>query len=441
MKNRASIALGFLALIGLGAVLLASPFAQATGVWGRWSNAFFTAFSAVCVTGLSVVDIAHEYTRGGQIVLMVLVELGGLGLMTCGTFLMIAIGRRLSLSREFSLMNAYGVAQVQGLKGLICWVIGSTVVIEVVGALIYYWRMGAWYPAMFYSIMSFCNAGFSLYPNSLANFQHDPYFVLNSAGLTIVGGIGFLVIYNLCTFKFLRPRTGVRGRISLHTQVVLRFSFYLLAATFALFLLLEWHGALAGLAWTEKLWVGFYQAVTPRTCGFSILPTESLQPLTRLVYEFMMFVGGAPGSVAAGIKVTTFAVLVYTLTALCRGENETVIAKKTIPMDIVRESLVILMTLILVLLLTTGALLWTEAAAIAANRVGVDALFFEAVSAVTTTGLSCGTTTADLSLGGRFVVMCAMFVGRLGALTVVMMIGDREYVRHIRFPTEEIVVG
>ncbi len=441
MKNRASIALGFLALIGVGVVLLASPYAQAVGVWGHWQDAFFTAFSAVCVTGLSVVDIASEYSRLGQIIVMVLVELGGLGLMTCGTFLMIAIGRRLSLSREFSLMNAYGVAQVQGLKGLICWVVGSTVIFEAIGAAIYYTRIHDVYLSIFYAIMSFCNAGFSLFPGSLATFRSDPVFVLTSACLTLAGGIGFLVVYNLCTFKFLRRRAGVPGRLSLHTRIVLRFSAYLLLATLAAFLLLEWNGVLAGMEPLQKLWVGFYQAVTPRTCGFCCVPTESLHPLTRLVYEVMMFIGGAPGSAAAGMKVTTFAVLVYTVTALCRGDTETVISRKTIPMEIVRESLVILMALILVLLVTTGALLWTEAAAITNQQVGLEALFFEAVSAVTTTGLSCGSTTAHLSLAGRCVIMVAMFVGRLGALTVVMMIGDREYQRSIRFPTEEVIVG
>ncbi len=441
MKNRASIALSFLALIALGAVLLASPWAQTTGRWGHWSNALFTAFSAVCVTGLSVVDIAAEYTRAGQIVLLVLVELGCLGLMTCGTFLLIAIGRRLSLSREFSLMNAYGVAEVQGLRGLICWVVGATVFFEAVGAAVYYWRLGDAYLAVFYAIMSFCNAGFSILPGSLAAFADDPYLVFNSAFLTICGGIGFLVVYNLCTFKFLRRRSGARGRLSLHTRVVLRFTAYLLAAAFAAFLLIEWDGALKGFPPLQKLWVAFYQAVTPRTCGFCLVPTESLHPLTRLVYETLMFIGGAPGSAAAGLKVTTFAVLVYTLTAMCRGESETIISRRVIPTDIVRESLVILVALIVFIGAITGALYWTETAHVAAGKTTLDALFFEAVSAVTTTGLSCGSTTADLSPAGRAVVMAAMFIGRLGALTVVMIIGDREVHRHVRFPTEELVVG
>ncbi len=441
MRNRLSVALGFLVLALLGAVVLASPWAQAAGCWGHWGNALFTSFSAVCVTGLSVVDVASEYSRFGQVALLLLVEVGCLGLMTCGTFLLIAIGRRLSLSREFSLMNAYGVAEVQGLRDLICWIVGAMVVLETAGAAAIYLRVHNWYLAVFYSVMSFCNAGFSILPGSLAAFADDPFLVLVFAALTILGGIGFLVIYNLCTFKFLRRKSGGRGRLTLHTRVVLRFTWYLLAIAFAAFLLVEWNASLAGMPLAKRLWVGFYQAVTPRTCGFCVVPTESLQPLTRLIYEFLMFIGGAPGSAAAGMKITTFAVICYTMTALCRGEQETVIRRCMIPSDIVRESLVILMALIAFTGAVTGALFWTESAHVASGVVALDSLFFEAVSAVTTTGLSVGTTTADLTAGGRAVILCAMFIGRLGALTVVLMIGDRETKRHVRFPTEEIVVG
>ena len=437
MRQRYSIALGFLVLIAFGAFLLASPWARNEGIWGGWSNAFFTAFSSVCVTGLSVVDIATEYSRTGQIVLLCLVEIGCLGLMTCGTFLLIAIGRRLSLSREFSLMNAYGVEQVQGLRGLICWVVGSMLFFETLGAAAYYVRFGDVYQSVFFSIMSFCNAGFSILPGSLAAFADDPYLVIVSALLTIAGGIGFLVIYNLCTFKFMRRRSGGKGRLTLHTRVVLRFTAYLLIAAFAAFLLIEWNGVLKDMPVMKKLWVGFYQAVTPRTCGFCITPTEDLHPLTRLIYESLMFIGGGPGSAAAGIKVTTFAVLVYTLTAMCRGETETVISCRVVPTDIVRESIVIFMALIGFAVVVTGALFVTEA------KTGLtsDALFFEAVSAVTTTGLSMGDTTKTLSTAGRVVILCAMFIGRLGALTVVLMIGDRESNKHVRFPNEELVVG
>jgi len=435
--KRFSVALGFLALIAVGAVVLASPWARNDGAWGPLMTSVFTACSAVCVTGLSVVDIASEFSFAGQIALLVLVELGCLGLMTVSTFLMVAIGRRLSLSREFSLMNAYGVAEVRGVKGLICWVVGSMLVMEGAGAAVLYTRLHDPYLSVFYSIMGFCNAGFSILPGSIATFAKDPYIVLTMAMETILGSVGFLVLYNLCTFKFLRRPSGARGRLSLHTRVVLRFSFYLLAIAFAVFLLVEWNAALGGLPLAEKLSTGLYQAVTPRTCGFCITPTESLRPLTRHVYTILMFIGGAPGSAAAGMKVTTLAVLIYTLVALCRGEAETVIDKRTVPVAIVRESLVIFMALFAFTALVVGILLVTE------DKSGIasDAIFFEAVSAMTTTGLSMGDTTASLSAAGKCVIMVAMFMGRLGALAVVMMIGDRESIRHIRYPQEELVIG
>jgi len=437
MNRRPAVALGFLALIALGAVLLSAPFARVEGTWGRPLDGIFTACSAVCVTGLSVVDIAAEYSHWGQVVLMGLVEIGCLGLMTFGTFLLVAIGRRLSLSREFSLMNAYGVAEVHGLRGLTCWVVGSTVLIEAVGAILLYRSFGDVYLSVFYSIMSFCNAGFGLFPGSLASFADSPVVILVSAVEVILGGIGFLVLFNLCTFKFLRRASGGRGRLSLHTRVVLRMTLWLLLIAFGAFLLIEWNGVLKDFDPLKKLWVGFYQAVTPRTCGFYVTPTASLHPLTRLLYEVLMFIGGAPGSAAAGIKVTTLAVLVYTMRAMCRGETETVISQRVLSTEVVRESLVIFMTLVAFVTFVMGALFITERA----SGLATDALFFEAVSAITTTGLSVGDTTARLSSAGRVVIMVAMFFGRLGALTVVLMIGDRESKRHVRYPNEELVVG
>ena len=436
MRSRTSFALGFIALIVVGAVLLACPFARAEGATGGLGAAIFTACSAVCVTGLTVVDIAREYSTAGQVVIMVLVELGCLGLMTCGTFFLIAVGRRLSLAREFTLMNAFGVEKIQGLRGLICWVVGSMLVVEAVFAVALNFHFHNWYESVFYSIMGFCNAGFGLKADSLATFPRN-WVVVVMGVETILGGIGFLVIYNLCTFVFLRRPSGARGRLSLHSRVVLRFTFYLLVLAFVAFLAVEWNLALHGMDLGEKAVVAFYQAVTPRTCGFCVIPTEDLHPLTQLVYECLMFVGGAPGSAAAGMKVTTLAVILYTATAMCRGETETVISCRVIPTEIVRESLVILMAIVMFAVVVTGALFVTEAG----SGIAPDALFFEAVSAVTTTGLAVGDTTAALSTAGRVVIMVAMFIGRLGALTVVLMIGDRESKKHVRYPAEELVVG
>ena len=437
MRSRTSIAIGFVALILVGALALASPWARVAGTWGRWSDAAFTSCSAVCVTGLSVVDIAREYTRAGQVALLALVEIGALGLMALGTFFLVAIGRRLSFASEFSLMNAYGVAEIRGVKGLLLWVVGTMVVVEGVGAGFLYLRLHDAYEAVFFSVMSFCNAGFSLYPDSLARFAGDPFVLLTLAVETILGGIGFLVVYNLCTFKFLRRKSGAKGRLSLHSAVVLRFSLGLVAAAFVAFLAVEWNGALKAFDGIDKLVVAFYQAVTPRSCGFCVVPTESLRTFTVEMYEFLMFVGGAPGSVAAGMKVTTFAVIVYTVLAMCRGEGETIISRRTVSYDVVRESIVIVVALLLLALVGIVALRAVEAG----SGLSDSRLVFEMVSAVTTTGLSLGDTTARLSTAGRLVIMVAMFTGRLGALTVVLMIGARESKRRVRYPSEELVVG
>ena len=248
MTRRSSIAVGFLALILVGAILLASPWARAAGAWGGWQDALFTSCSAVCVTGLSTVDVGSAFTRAGQAVVLALVEVGCLGLMTCSTFLLVAVGRRLSLSREFSLMNAYGVAGVHGLRGLILWVVGSMLVLEGAGAALLYLRLHDWFLSAYYVVMSFCNAGLGFRADSLAAFAGDPFVLFVLAAETVLGGIGFLVLYNLCTCRFRRRTSGGRGRLSLHSAVVLRFTLYLLAIAFLAFLVLEWNGALKGYA-------------------------------------------------------------------------------------------------------------------------------------------------------------------------------------------------
>lgn len=439
MNVRWKVALGFLGLIALGAALLSSPWARADGAWGGPLESVFMAFSAVCVTGLSVMDVA-EFSRAGQILLLVLVETGCLGLMTCGTFLLIAVGRRISLSREFSLMDAYGTAKIKGLRSLICWTVGSMLAIEAAGAAVLWFSLRDVYSSVFYSIMGFCNAGFSLEPDSLAKYGGDRWFVLAMALETILGGIGFLVIYNLCTCRWGRG-AGRRGRLSLHAKVVLKWTGILLVVAFAGYLAAEWNNTLAPFGWWDKLTVGFYQAVTPRTCGFTVVPVEDMTPLTRLGCVILMYIGGGPGSAAAGMKVTTFAVLLHTCAAMCRGDGETTVGRHSVPAAVVRESIVIFMAIAALTATVAGALLITEADAIKSAATSVESLFFEAVSAITTTGLSIGDTTANLSSAGKCVLMCAMFAGRLGALTVVLMIGGREEGGRIRRPAGEIIVG
>lgn len=452
MKPRHLVVIGFIGAILLGAFLLMLPVSSASNTWMKPMDALFTACSAVCITGLSVIDIGMDLSLFGQCVMLALVQLGCVGLMTLGTFFLVLMGRRLSLTSEFSLADAYGTSGIRGLRGLIVWVVFSMLVLESLGMLALHELFEAdaeanalavadgtlWFRAYFYSVMAFCNAGFSLDPGSLAVFRAQPLVLLTMGALVIAGGFGFLVVYNLCTIQFWRRSLMKRGRISLHTRVVLTVSAAFLVAMFIAVLLLEWNRTLEPFAWTEKLAIAFFQAVTPRTCGFTVVPVHEMHAATRFLSEVLMFIGAAPGGAGGGIKVTTFTVFAITLVAICRGRTETVLFKRTVPEAIVRESIVIVTVFAALVTIGMTMLLVSEGGN---ESLTFEKLLFETVSAVSTTGLSCDVTTVSLSTAGRIVLMLCMFSGRLGALAVVLLIGGQESRPTIRYPREELVVG
>ena len=442
MKSRLLIVLGYLGTILVGAGLLVLPVSSAAHTWMKPGDALFTACSAVCITGLSVIDIGTELSRFGHSVLLVLVQLGCLGTMTVGTFFLVVIGRRLSLANEFSITNAYGVKGVRGWRGLVLWVVLSMSAIELVGMCVLHAAVPgqSWFRCYFYAVMAFCNAGFSLDPGSLAVFQRYPLALLTMGGLLTLGGLGFLVLYNLCTIQFWRRNLVARGRLSFHARVVLLGSLFLVVLALICVFAAEWNGALEPYSLSEKLGVGVFQALTPRTCGFTVVPVHELSPVTRFISAVLMFIGAAPGGAGGGIKVTTCAVFVLSILAICRGRDAVTLFRRTVPETVAREAIVIVTVLALLVVLGMTVLLVSE------NRGGesvpFESLLFETISAVSTTGLSCGTTTEALSPVGRAVIMGCMFCGRLGALAVVFLIGGRDTApSRIRFPKEELVVG
>ena len=434
MKAKFAIPLGFIGVILAGAGLLSLP---ASGSLG-FLDALFTSCSAVCITGLTVIDPGVSLTRFGQGVLLGLVEIGCVGIMTFGTFILVVAGQRLSLAQEFSLSNAYGVKGVKGFRGLVMWVVLSMLAIEGLGA----WALNAElhdpYKAWFYSVMAFCNAGFTIDPGGLTAFAGQPLFIVEMGVLVILGGLGFMVIYNFCTIKFWRRSLIKQGRLSLHTRVVMWTTLAFVLAAFVVIMACEFTKSLADFPWPNKLAVAFFQAVTPRTSGFTVVPLELMHPVTRFFSEILMFIGAAPGSAGGGIKITTFVVFLFTVHSYCHRRREVVISKRTIPPETIREALIITFTFFFCIALTTAALLVTE---YGSRGYDFEKLLFEAVSAVTTTGLAFTDTTAALSLPGRFVVMFAMFIGRLGALTVVLMIAGDDAPETVRYPKEDVLVG
>ena len=435
MKAKFSIPLGFVGVILAGAALFMLPVSGGLS----FSDALFTSCSAVCITGLTVIDPGSSLTVFGQSVLMVLVQVGCMGIMTFGTFVLVLAGQRFSLAHEFSLSNAYGVKGVKGFRGLILWVVLSMLAIEGIGAWLLHADAGSPYKAWFYSVMAFCNAGFAIDPGGLAAFADKPAFLLKMAGLVVVGGLGFMVLYNVCTIKFWRRSLIKQGRLSLHSRVVLWTTAAFVLSAFLVLLVFEWKNSLSAVEGIgRKLSVALFHAVTPRTCGFQVVSMEAMHPVSRFFSELLMFIGAAPGSAGGGIKITTFVLFLCTVHSYCHRRREVVLSKRTIPPETIREALIITFSFLLYISVVAAALLVTEN-----GRPSYDfeKLLFEAVSAVTTTGLSFNGVTESLSLPGRMVIMAAMFVGRLGALTVILMIAGDDEPETVRYPKEDMLVG
>lgn len=445
------MALGFLFAILIGTLLLTLPISSTGGHTLRPVNAFFMATSATCVTGLAVIDISTQLTFFGQLVVLTMIQLGGLGITTFGTFLLVLVGRRLSVQSEFALMDAYGVEEVTGIHSLLLWTFGFTFFFEGVGAFVLWTRYlihaselhlqpGLWAPlyyAIFHSISAFCNAGFSLHSDSLIPFQNDPVFLGIIDILIFFGGIGFLVTYNLVTIKFWRRNLKTRGRITLHSKIALVASLVLILAGTGFFLVEEWSNTLKDLPIGNKISCSVFQSITPRTAGFNVVPMEQVKESTRFTTALLMLIGGSPGSAAGGIKVTTLVVLIMTIVAMCKGRKETVIYSRTIPNTIVRESQVIFLLALALVTVAYGTLLWTESPQKAGDA---SKLMFETISAAATSGLSINLT-PSLSTAGQWVIIVCMYVGRLGPLAVALLIGAREECHRIRYPEEELVVG
>ncbi|MFO7937123.1 MAG: TrkH family potassium uptake protein [Kiritimatiellia bacterium] len=444
----------FFAAIVIGAFLLMLPFASVADGSLQPLSAFFTATSAVCVTGLTVIDIGTELTLFGQLVVLMLIQLGGLGIMTIGTFLLVVVGQRLSLQSENVLMNTYGTDDAYSLRSLLKLTIIFTLLFEATGAILL-WQCylfppeeyadlmgnGAAKPiyyAVFHSISAFCNAGFSLHSSSLVYFQNSPVYMLTVSALVITGGLGFIVIFNITQLKLWRRNLMTRGRISLHSRVVLLSTLVLLSVSTVLILFQEWDNTLGDIPMLHnKICTSFFQAMTPRTAGFNAVPMTELHESTRFTTSLLMFVGGSPGSAAGGIKTTTLFVLIMTIISICKGRSQTIIAHRCVPPRVVREAIIIFLLFLFGVLCAYALLLHSEQPETPGRASN---LFFETVSAFATVGLSMDTT-PTLSRMGEFIIMVCMYVGRLGPMTAALLIGNRKIVERIRYPEEEIEVG
>lgn len=432
------MAFGFAAIILLGGLLLMLPVCNRSGQSIPFLNALFTSTSATCVTGLVVYDTYTQFTFWGQLIILLLIEIGGLGFMTVALLFSMALGRRIGLKERSLLAETVSAMQIGGVVRLLRHVLLGTLFFEGAGAALLSFRFipefglarGIWY-GMFHAVSAFCNAGFDLMGvrapfSSLTGYAGDPLVILTIASLIIIGGLGFIV------WDDLRACGRHWRRYALHTKVVLACTGALILGGTLLMLLLEHGASLAGLRDGKRLLAAFFQAVTPRTAGFNSVDLARLGHGGRLLITLLMFVGASPGSTAGGVKTTTLAVVLASLSSYLRGRRDVNLFHYQIEPQVVRRAYCS-MTLYTLLILGGSFVLTAQGAA-------AERAVFETVSAIGTVGLSLGLTPFLPALS-RLALILLMYAGRVGSLSVFMAVTEARQPDILQNPVGKITIG
>ncbi|MHC4250488.1 MAG: TrkH family potassium uptake protein [Planctomycetota bacterium] len=446
------LVLGFAGCIAVGTVLLRLP-ASAAREALSWTDALFTATSAVCVTGLIVVDTGSDLSGFGQAVTLVLLQIGGLGIMTFSTLFLLAAGGRPSLAAMTATGEALGTSRMKDVRGMVVRVVKVTLAVEAAAIILLFVLFvarrgsdqtvgGCAWSALYHSVSAFCNAGFGLHSDSLERYQGAWDVNLVIVTLIIVGGIGFPVLRDLARFVRAPRKGGKRLSLSLHSKIVLLTTALLLVLGTVSFLATEWgnEASLASLPVHRRFLAAFFQSTTARTAGFSTLNIGALAPATLFFMVFLMFVGASPCSTGGGVKTTTLGILGVLAISKLRGREEPSAFGRSIPRQVVSRAVTVALLSLLLVVTFTWMLLVTEKSALADGRFSFMQVVFEAVSAFATVGLSTGITS---SLGGasKLLLVALMFVGRLGPLTVVVSVARRERPDKVKYPAEQLMVG
>jgi trk system potassium uptake protein TrkH len=412
-------------------------------------DAFFTATSAACVTGLTVVDTGTRLSPFGQAVVLGLIQTGGLGLMTFAVFVGVALGGRVAFTERILIQESMHHTPSAGVRRLVRYVLAFTLVSEAVGAAWLWLRLredlppaAAIWSAVFHSVSAFCNAGFGLLPDSLVRYRGDLVMNLGVTGLIILGGLGFLTSMELRDHVAARLRRQRPPQPTLHTRLVLLVTGSLLVGGVLVYLVLEWDNLLSGLPVGERLLAAWFLSVTSRTAGFNTVDYGQASPETLFFTIFLMFVGASPGSTGGGIKTTTLGLLVALVVARWRGRGRASVFQRTIPHAVMDRALLLAMLAWALVSLAIGLLVMAESAGVPFRDAEPRfvALMFEAVSAFGTVGLSTGIT-SGLGASSKLVLIALMFVGRVGPLTLVLAMSPRQRRGRFRYAEENVMVG
>ena len=432
------LALGFLGVILVGALILTLPISTTKGESTNFLDALFTATSAVCVTGLIVVDTGTYWNAFGQTVIMILIEIGGLGFMSFTTLIAIILGKKITLRERLILQDAMNTFNIQGLVKMVRYVLIFTVSVQFFGALLFSTQFvpeyglgkGIFY-SIFHSISAFCNAGFDILGkfNSLTSYNSNAVVILVASALIIIGGLGFTVWSELYSSKSLR-------KVSLHSKMVILMTVVLVVGGTLLMFLFENNNinTIADMSFIDKVMNSFFASVTPRTAGFNSIPTDGMTTAGKFLTIILMFIGGSPGSTAGGIKTTTIGILIVTIVCVIQGREDAEVFKRRFSKDLVYKAFTLIFIGLSLVIVVTMLLSYTE------KGVSFIALFYETVSAFGTAGLTLGLT-SELSNIGKVLIIFMMYLGRVGPLTVVLSITKKRKNSGIKYPEGKILIG
>lgn len=433
-----TLMMSFLLVITIGSALLMLPKATNSDVTISFADALFTATSATCVTGLTVVDTATYFTATGKLIILVLIQIGGLGIMTLSSFLALFFGQGVGIRERVVLHQMMNIDKIGMISTALRNAVILTFSIEAIGTilLMFFWADQGWTTmqlienSVFHSISAFCNAGFSTFSDNLISYKNDVGVLMTISSLVVLGGLGFIVILDILGTKGHLKKVRRLSHLSIQSRIVLIISGILLILGFALLSILDNYES----GW-KRILTAFFNSVTARTAGFNTIDFATLNNSSLLIIMVLMFIGASPGSTGGGIKTTTLGILWASIGAIITGQNRIVIFKRRIPFLVLNRALVVFAFSVMAIVNASFLLSITENAPI------ID-IIFESVSAFSTVGLSRGLT-PDLSIYGKMVIIATMFIGRLGALTLAFAITAPTELPPVKieYPSETVMIG
>lgn len=432
------IAFGFLAVILMGTLLLSLPIAARSGDRTPLIDCFFTATSATCVTGLTVLDTYMHWSSFGHVIILGLIQIGGLGFMTIITMFSIFTRKHISLYERRLLMQSAGTIRLSGIITMIKRVVIGTFCVEGIGAVFLSLRFcpklgfakGLWY-AIFHSVSAFCNAGFDLMGRfnevSLTGYYNDPLVCITLMVLIVIGGLGFLVWSDVIKCRF------VFKKMELHSKLVLTVTALLVFGGAAVLFMTEKNGAFKGMTTGEQVLSAFFQSITLRTAGFFTVDQSKLSDSGCILSIILMFIGGSPGSTAGGVKTTTIAVFLLSLLCVARNNDDVVVFKRKINQKFVVQSAAIIGIHIIIASIAVFFICYMETE-------NMRDIIYESISAISTVGISTGIT-PDFTIVSKLFIAGLMYTGRIGGMTIVLAIAENSHKVKLERPEEKILIG